>query len=301
MSSSIFNSKTLTFFMSFLFSSSSLVLYNLNNVDQRISLLLERKRFWLNKTYAPSSFDGVIIGDSRVYRGINPALFQEEGIGKFLNFGYSSAGLSPNLIESAKSKLSPQKRNVIILGITPHSLTKEAFKNDHFGSFQNFSKDSQFFYLSKILPLAFAPLDAEGDYINKNYIESYKENGWVASDYKERKPQHALKSYNDNYDKYQVNNELINHLIKNKKKYKDYKKFAFWMPSTQEMDQLELKKGRFAPELVKVTMEKAGFKWIPIPFRSKLISYDGSHLTSDSANRLSRFIAKEVRLAIEKK
>ena len=69
------------------------------------------KKFWYKKTFASNDNDIILVGDSRIYRGLSPAamnvLLKKN---KILNFGYSSAGFDPYFLDEAVKKLSDDLR-----------------------------------------------------------------------------------------------------------------------------------------------------------------------------------------------
>ena len=88
------------------------------------------KFFWYKKTFAPNDQDILLVGDSRVYRGLSPAAMAAVLKGsKILNFGYSSAGFEPFFLDAAVKKLSAKGKRILVLGVTPHSLTAIAAQN----------------------------------------------------------------------------------------------------------------------------------------------------------------------------
>ena len=90
--------------------------------------------FWVNKTHYSKKSAILFLGDSRTYRGISTeavnTVFPSQEV---LNLGYSSGGLNNRMFNFASQLIdtkSPIK--IIILGVTPFSLTVEARKNEHF-------------------------------------------------------------------------------------------------------------------------------------------------------------------------
>ena len=65
----------------------------------------------------------------------------------FINLGYSSAGLSDEYLNFVVSKFNPESKNkILIIGISPLSLTKEAKKNEALKSYLELSKFDVFRY-----------------------------------------------------------------------------------------------------------------------------------------------------------
>ena len=81
--------------------------------------------FWTKKTFAPSKYNVILMGDSRVYRGLSPEIMEEKLPGlKVLNFGFSNGGLNNEMFKAAEEKLIKSGQpKVIVLGISPNTIT----------------------------------------------------------------------------------------------------------------------------------------------------------------------------------
>ena len=129
--------------------------------------------FWSKKTHATNKFDIITCGDSRIYRSISSDILNDIDLNlSFINLGYSSSGLSDSYLDFVTSKFLPKSKNkTLVVGISPHSLTKEAKRNEAFnlylelGNFEKF----RYKYLSTILK-HFAP------YQPVNFIKNKREN-----------------------------------------------------------------------------------------------------------------------------
>ncbi|CAG5080969.1 hypothetical protein [Parvicella tangerina] len=261
------------------------------------------KHFWLSKTFSGSEYDVVIAGDSRVYRGVSPNDLID-GLGnadmKAINLGYSSAGFSSAYLDFVKSKFDPNAKNkILVLGVTPHSLTTEAFKNEHLKSFLAYSQKEQFklIHLYRLLK-PFSPYKlsdiTEGD--QQNYQQNYTSSGWVASSYLVPDSALALESYQKVFESYQVRQEEVSLFIDEVKNLiKDhYTVIAFNPPSTVAMHQLEESMSGVDMEEVAKKLQGIGVHWLT--FSPKAYnSYDGSHLDEKAAKKFSFEIGIRIR------
>ncbi|MFW5831780.1 MAG: hypothetical protein ACOCVA_05990, partial [Prolixibacteraceae bacterium] len=95
---------------------------------------VKRELFWSRKTFAPPVYDVVLLGDSRLYRGLSPdAMKPHLPDLKILNFGYSNGGLNPTMFEAAEEKLAENnKPKIIVLGISANTVTGYSADNQHF-------------------------------------------------------------------------------------------------------------------------------------------------------------------------
>ena len=260
----------------------------------------ESESFWSNKTHASSTYDIVACGDSRIYRGISDDIIStsKEKL-SFLNLGYSSAGLSKDYLKFALSKFDPDANpKVLVVGITPHALTKEAFNNYKLNfclkingfekfRFKYFSK-----YLKHIVPYKFKELI---NYKENNYLQRYDKSGWIASDKIIQDSTFALKSYKNIFSKYQVIYEDVISFVKNLNSISrsGVQVIAFRPPSTHHMVLLEDSISGFHEHFIREQLDSS-ILWLDFE-NSDFTSYDGSHLEENSARKLSKLIGDNVK------
>lgn len=267
------------------------------------------KQFWIKKTFADSKYDVVIIGDSRVYRGVSPIeISQSNGGIKVLNFGYSSAGLNDYLIERGIAKLNPEGKKIIVFGISLFSFTKESVANEHIKLIEKTKREEVLgvFYLADLRNL-FAPIDPQF-LIQKKYNQEakikskpdyyhqrFETDGWVASTIHEYDLNKTLTEYKKAFERSKLDSDLIkNFLLKVKElDKKGYKVYGYISPIGTELALLE---SEFEPEFsvnIKAVFRDYGGKWIDVP-STTTNSYDGSHLSETGAIELSNYIAKGI-------
>ena len=263
-----------------------------------------RNEFWLKKTHPTRKYDYVIGGDSRTYRGFSTGDFEKELDQDItaMNFGYASIGFSK---EYLRFLLDQTKENGnVILGITPHSLTKEASKNEEFHQY----RDVGWFEKWKGLNLSaytkyFAPYKADemrdiltGKVSEDQYNETFYPNkGWTKSSRIPEDTLVALDIYERIFNQYQIDTTIQNELFEHVNKWTrmGYTFYAFRFPTLTSMINLENRLSGFDEAYFIQEFEGAGGHWIsidPVGYHT----YDGSHLHYTSAIKL----AKEVGLSI---
>ena len=256
--------------------------------------------FWSIKTHTKEKFDIIACGDSRVYRGISSDLLSEIGFkSSFINLGYSSAGLSDRYLDFVVSKFNPKAINkTLILGISPHSLTHEAKKNEDLNSYLELSKFDKYRYeyLSPFLQY-FSPYSPMNFVMGKrkNYLEEFHTDGWVASNKAFPDSAFALPGYRKTFSKYQVLKEDMTSTIQKLKKIatSGITVIAFRIPTSEQMEILEDSLSGFDESLMKMELKNHNICWLDFS-NTQFISYDGSHLTENSARKLSRAIGREI-------
>ncbi len=88
---------------------------------------IKKQRHWIVKTRNSETYSIVFGGDSRVFRGISPEHFQAEFNGwDAFNYAYWANGYGKDYLEGIEEKLDPDSDlRMIVLGVTPHSLTRK--------------------------------------------------------------------------------------------------------------------------------------------------------------------------------
>ncbi len=265
---------------------------------------VDSDRFWIDKAFANSIYDCIIIGDSRVYRGISPNILNHNLNIKVLNFGFSSAGLTKEYLEFAESKINNYSNNkIIILGVSPYSLTKKATKNYHLKEILDYPIDYKLAvkYCPEVVFL-FSPIEIKnlfGSIKRNNYIQEYNPNGWVASGFIKEDSIINIQNYKEDFTDNYVINEIVDEICETITIWckKDIHVFAFRMVCSDEMFRLENTYSQYNPEKISNSITAAGATWFEFP-NEGYHSYDGSHLNKTSAlafsTKLSDIIAKHI-------
>lgn len=258
--------------------------------------------FWVNKTHYSTNNNIIFVGDSRIYRGISTeavkTIFPNQRV---LNLGYSSGGLNNEIFDFATNLLNPKSKiKIIVLGISPFSLTEEARKNEHF--LQELNRPSAEIierkYINPYIYL-FEPIKIT-DYqpiSNKIiYPQIFHSGGWVESFKLPENKSEALTSYRNTLSKTKLSKISIDETLEfvSKMKNKGVEIYGFRPPSCEEMEKLENEISDFNENEFQTLFEKNGGIWIDIPNRYSFNSYDGSHLHYESAKKLSIILAKKI-------
>lgn len=257
--------------------------------------------FWMAKTHTKKQFDVVLIGDSRLYRGIAPSVMQATlGNMTVFNFGFSSAGMSAVLLKGGEHKLNPNGKRIIILSLTPYSLTASAALNEQY---KEYNADMDWPYQIPGLSVLLFPNETSWvvnhllGFKMKEYYQIPHEDGWVESDNPSESVDSALHEYKQRFLKEKISPELFNYLLQQVHEWHDqgYTVFAFRPPASEKMEQLENSLSGYDEVTIKHDFTDAGGIWIDIPDRYIYQTYDGSHLKSSSAKLLSAYIGQSVK------
>lgn len=257
-----------------------------------------RPGYWIEKLQAPErAFDIVIVGDSRAYRGVDPSLLP----GKALNFGFSGAALDPHYVHTAVQKL--RGGGTLIVAVSPHSLTARAREANAFDALQaRHAADlaltrwaspayawTRPYTMSQVAALArgraamLAPASP---------LETFKPGGFVAS----ARPSvpsapETARIYEEMLEDHPVGEREIMDLTYLLTGYLagGYRVVVLRLPISPDVLEAERLDSTWLREQIMGT----GLEWFECPPGD---TYDGSHLTADSAREvteaLARFIAE---------
>jgi hypothetical protein len=262
-------------------------------------------RFWTQKTFAPSRYNVVLMGDSRVYRGLSPSVMEEVLPGfKVLNFGYSNGGLNPAIFAAAEKKLSDSDlKKVIVLGVSANCITGYTQKNEQYIQEKSRPREDVFerlyfngikYHFSATNPEALKEAMTKKP-LTSYYRNEYFSNGYVRSEKFPVDTMEAIPSYIQDFVNYKVEDRFVDVLID---QVEDWRKkgiivMGFRPPTTAPMKALEDTMGLYNEELIRAKFTEAGGHWIDLE-QAQYKTYDGSHLDKESAVRLSEKIAEEI-------
>ena len=266
--------------------------------------------FWTRKTFAPAKYNVVIMGDSRVYRGLSPEIMESHLPGlKVLNFAYSNGGLNQTMFVAAEKKLAQNnKPKVIVMGISANAISGYSAGNQQYVQELNRPREEIFeriyfnplrYWFSATSPEKlknhFSETKETAFYRNKYFMNGYVESEKFPADTME-----AIPSYTKDFTNYKVTPENLSDLFKQVKKWTDSGIIVagFTPPVSQSMQMLEDTLGMFNEAVIKTGFEKASGHWIELN-PAKYKTYDGSHLNIESAQKLSNEIGEEIQNLID--
>jgi hypothetical protein len=273
--------------------------------DQEQNIVAIRKHFWIVKTHQSKKYDLIIYGDSRVYRGISPGPFRDDFKNyDIYNFGYSSASFSTFMLNEMEKRFKPKSdKKIIVLGITPYSLTEAARKDKQYKEELNRKKEEiiESMYLNPVLPFKWKSDQTDAKTNKKyEYFEEYHDDGWVASWQVPPNENRAIDSYINNFKNNVQAESLVDSLMIKIKgwKQRNITVFGFRPPVPDKMKEVELSSGFIEKDFV-TRFRKAGGIWIDLDNKNYQ-TYDGSHLDKESAIKISGYISKKMRAAIDR-
>jgi hypothetical protein len=298
---------------------SSLVLLLLTSFIQPASAVVPsqnnalKERFWVLKTHNPGRFNMILAGDSRVLVGMSPQAMENTLKGyRILNFGYNEAGLSPILFTAIENRLDPTKRpNVIVLGVSPYSLSQKTAMNSQFVQEDARPFDYVFSHLylypgvifSKQFKLDYFFAAKQGIVPNAGNViqinaqwglfNEYHDDGWMAAWRTSPDPTFSLAVYRELFSTAHVSPEIVQGVMRQTQIWHEQgiQVFGVRIPTTLAMKRLEDDISGFDEQDFKSQFGEAHGIWLDIPIEP-YESYDGSHLTKASAVQFSSDLAR---------
>jgi len=257
--------------------------------------------FWANKLVDAPVYDIVVVGDSRVYRGINPQIIEQQFKSKVrcFNFGFSSAGLDTVLLNEASKKLKNSGMKTLLIGVSVNSFYPHALKNQHFKEWQHKPKKELWIkrhlypHLSQLSPYALSDLYHLGS--DNQYYEFFKpQSGFVYSCKFPIDTNAAIQPYRQYFERTQCSDLAVNLFMNKlaKMKLQGYNLVLFRVPASYTMWNME---DEFTVDLInsiKLQAKQMGILWIQTT--PSIHTYDGSHLIDKTTNQFSQYVAKEL-------
>ncbi|MGQ8337033.1 hypothetical protein ACUNWD_10825 [Sunxiuqinia sp. A32] len=268
-------------------------------------------QFWSRKAFAPAKYDVLLMGDSRVYRGLNPEIMSTQLPElKIFNFGFSNGGLNPEMVKAAVSKLNKNSRHrIIVMGVTANSITGYTKNNEQY--FQELTRPREevleHLYLNPVLYWFSATSPEEIRELfnpvkdSTYYHSDYHLNGYVESDKFPIDTTEAIRSYVDDFTNYKVEPAAIDQLEKSIEKLtkRGIIVIAYRPPISKPLQELEDSLGKYNEEQIERAVEQAGGYWLQLN-STHYKTYDGSHLDKPSTEKLSKQLADEIRSILAK-
>lgn len=267
---------------------------------------IRKNRYWMVKANDQKSYAMVIGGDSRVFRGISPDHF-ESGFNGYeaYNFAFWSNGMGRVYLEGMEKKIdTASDLRMIILGVTPYSLTPKAARCEHYRWETGKPKEQvlQTLYLSRVQEV-FVPYGVieladkvRGRSKPANYRIIYHSNGWVESYWIEPDTSYSARFYEDIFTDNAVSEEVIEVLLEFVERWTKMgiHVVGFRPPTSHTIRNLEHERGGFVEEDFVELFTAAGGIWIPLS-PDAYQTFDGNHLEHQSAMRLSADLARLIR------
>lgn len=261
--------------------------------------------YWALKSDWYHCAEVLLVGDSRTLCGLSPKKMQQYlPDSKIYNYGFGGAWFSTEYLNKVETILNPQSnKRIIVLGITPHSLTKRDMRTGNFYEIMSMPRSEKFFNtrLAKLAyffePWSFKEAVEEiSPSRNKNHTESvFYPDGWISVDENPGSVEKGLKKYIGYYQERLVDPCNVDNVIRYVDKWvrQGIRVYGFMPPTCRRMYDLEMKiSGIDTAGLIRRFKDARGI-WIDTD-PAAYDSFDGSHLRDEDAIVFTNDFCKEL-------
>lgn len=269
-----------------------------SGISQR--MLYEMKFHW------GPEFDVVLAGNSRITVGLAPSEMAGALPGlRIGNFGFDGNAFSREYLNAVEGKLRQGPgRKIVVLGITPITLTERAARQNGFLEEKFRAADERFLarHLPEVLDFftrfnpRMAMLWMRGTETGREFWHGH-EDGWAAQgrDPEDLDGQVRFLRMNVRDRSFVVSPPMVGQLLATVRRWRDadIETFAFLPPVTPELAYQEVRVSGFDQKTFVDDFTAAGGHWIEVPGNT-YHTFDGGHLDADSARRLSRDLAEKI-------
>jgi hypothetical protein len=250
--------------------------------------------YWARKGSWGSCADVVLAGDSRVLIGLSPAEMSKIlGPKRIYNFGFGGGWYSPEYLQAVEDLLDPAgDSKMIILGISPHSLTKRDPETGDFFEIHRLSEQDRFMntHFARLTyffePRSFndAMVALFPSHAQTRTHRTFCADGWISVHKEPCSISQSIKKYHGFYQKRIADEWNIANIMKAVSEWvcEGISVYGFLPPSCKEMYELEVKVSGFDQADFIARFEKAGGIWIETD-PCAYYSFDGSLLQDFSA------------------
>ena len=262
----------------------------------------EREAFWASKSYDNNQYNILFLGDSRVYRSLNPEVIERKiPTVKVKNLGYSALGFDSAYMRFASSQMTVDEPvKIYVIGLSPRSISTSAIGNESFVEWTTKSG----FDVWKIRDMAglnefFCPYTPQELYdrfikkeLNQNFgYQDLNKNGFVGSIQVPFTIQEGLETYERELSSASINSNAVQDILDFVQSCtrQNIHVIFFRPPSMKEMEKIENSiQGYNEEELAVKLIQSGAIRWQP---SSVCASYDASHIDFISADKLSHELA----------
>jgi hypothetical protein len=256
--------------------------------------------FWGHKYLQPAgAYDIVLVGDSRVNRGVSPAAMKAALPAKrIVNYAFTSIALTPEYLTAAAELLDRHGTPALVIGVTPYAFTARAAEKNGYTVFQHRRRQDVALEVTNGRAVtAFSSLiqtrrDTAGifrRYTLKNYPD-----GWTAIEAEPLQPAALVNDYGLNFYRNTVDSARVTALLKLVRMltHQGITCYGFFPPVSREIAAVEAHSSGFIPAAFIAAFQQAGGRWIDVG--NGYASYDGSHLAVHEAQHLSLKLAEAI-------
>ena len=270
---------------------------------------LKADLFWAQKLTWHQSATCVIAGDSRACRALVPnVLDKTQPQRRTLNFAFDSSGYSAAYLNAIEAVLDPHaSERIVLLGITPYSLTPAALATNEFEYRRNWMPFQSMTGLYAKQSLRYVhPLRVDKAYdelitatpkaaTHAERDREFHDDGWLAMNRYDGREDVYAEHYRASFEGNTVDSEIVEQLLYYVRDWRDngIRVIAFRPPVSEIILSIENEYSGFDESAFRAAFEAAGGRWMEIE-PARYVTYDGSHVGREEAERFTANLAKNL-------
>jgi hypothetical protein len=263
---------------------------------------LSREKFWQVKLGAPASYDVVLAGDSRTLCDLQPTAMQAVLGQRVLNYGFNLVALTPEYLRAAAQKLDPNGARILLVGVTPRSLTPLNVQLSGYTEEKSRSIDERFFNKHlNLIDYSLRPMSiptmlkqlATGRSSHKDFFVD----GWMAVSLSPPDSTQDLGVYSRVFLNNPVSRGMVDSVITTfgELSARGIRVYLIRFPTTPAILAHEERSGFLEQDFI-VRAAAQGATWLPSPAGSFVIT-DGSHIDAKDVPAYSTRVAQALQRA----
>lgn len=259
------------------------------------------ERYWILKVKGWRKFNVVVLGNSRANQGVSPSTLVAELPGdnwRGKNLAFNAGGLNPSIFKLAESRLDLDSSNppMVIMGVTPATLTRKAALNEHYERVRTRSLlQAEIHYrLQQVITAIYGIVQGQDEVAVQK--DEFLDDGWWATTQRKVGQSEAWVDLSRHlFEVDGVNPDLYRELMDQTRDWTErgIHVFAFEPPISSVLHEAEMSGSQFDEERFAEDFAAHGGHWIDID-HSSFYTYDNSHLPRDEALRLSKRLGQEI-------
>lgn len=257
-------------------------------------------RFFFKKI-EPAKYPAVIYGDSRTYRGVATPIVSAALGAPAMNLAFSGSGINAEMLAFIDEHLDHEAaERFVIFGITPWMFTEKSRDNEHFHeiarkfSRRTPSEDQCALHLFDRIALKKIKEHFSERTSERFDVENFRADGWCPTvlAHPEEKAEWVKRGLEGYVALFKATKFSKASMAEFRSRVGDWVSrgvhvFVFRIPSCREMVELEDSMSGFDEKSFKRAVKELGAIWIEMDVGG-YESYDASHITADSARRMTR-------------
>ncbi len=269
----------------------------------------EKQAFFASKFLDQKRYPCLIAGDSRAYRGLDPQIISEILQAECFNLGFDSAGFGPDFFDLVEKRLSTSSEKILIIAVSPHSVTERGAENNQLAEYLKMapSQIRQIMHpsaLDDFFPRI--PMDhfLHPSFAKENPLphlnERYLKNGFAPAFQDKNDPAQAVASYQNLFKDHFFSQHVEDSLLSKLREYQlqGIHVYVLRLPVSKEIRAAEDSLARFDETDLQKRLAEIGTPWIPLELKYE--TFDGSHLTAASAQKVSTEVAQRIHDEVRK-